>query len=273
MDLSCLSTASSICLHHRLHANSAQDSGKQPKPQIWLLWKCCPRLSWLRGATIMMSLPLPSNYLHQWLGAVWQGSPVWVMLLQKAFAFLSNKANANYTQSVQKAVQPGAQPQRTSYLCRSLSASRIHEQFLFSKTYLFALISCFIFQLGPLLLIAFSLLYPSALPHRLRYALTVSNVFIPPPFYATVKMKSMASAVHNFFQYDQYVGSAAAITWATALYTNSRRTPLTKGGWASLLSAIMTLSLLSGPAGAVLYLMWRRDSMVLSDDQLYEEGG
>ncbi len=40
--------------------------------------------------------------------------------------------------------------------------------------------------------------------------LNFSDVFLPPVSYSREHMKNMAIGIQNFFQYDQYVGSAAA---------------------------------------------------------------
>ncbi|KAK0640718.1 hypothetical protein B0T16DRAFT_495573 [Cercophora newfieldiana] len=35
---------------------------------------------------ILMAVPIPWNKLHQWLGGLWQGFPVWVVLIQYLIA-------------------------------------------------------------------------------------------------------------------------------------------------------------------------------------------
>lgn len=113
----------------------------------------------------------------------------------------------------------------------------------------------------------------SALCHIATFAViafgsfTFSEVFMPPLFYPCEKMESMSAGIHNFFQYDQYVWSAAALVWVAVLETNSRGA-MRPGEWAILALKVFGLSVLAGPAGTVLGTLWRRDHRILGFDCL-----
>lgn len=214
---------------------------------------------------ILMSVPLFTNPVHQWFGGLWQGSPLWAMLLQKLWASKLKiqpvshdiRTNGRISQS-----GPKEPPARSS---RSPSFSlRVEEKGLLANAYLFAFVWCALSQIIPLVLIAAVRLRPSAFPSYLYDAWTITKVFVPPPFWSTKKMESMATGMHDFFLYDQYVGSTAAIVWATALYVNSRERPMKMNNWAKLAFVITALSVSTGPAGAVVWLMWERDRFLLS---------
>ncbi|KAI5863292.1 hypothetical protein GGS23DRAFT_605303 [Durotheca rogersii] len=218
---------------------------------------------------VLMCVPLFSNRLHQWFGGLWQGSPIFAMLLQKLFAVrqaaLQRSPHARpHTPNV---YQPSSSKQQQSLAGGSLSSvlsTRSHEKRSLAKSYLFAFVWCILSQVIPLALIAAVYLRPSMFPARLSEAWTITNVFVPHPFWSTEKMESMATGMHDFFLYDQYIGSTGAIIWAYALYVNARERPMKARSWAKSAFVIVTLSLATGPAGAVVWLMWERDQSLLS---------
>ncbi|KAI1762576.1 hypothetical protein GGR53DRAFT_521605 [Hypoxylon sp. FL1150] len=214
---------------------------------------------------ILMSVPLFTNPVHQWFGGLWQGSPLWSMLLQKLWASKLKRRPLSYdSRNYGKILQSGPKEPPFRYSQSPVSSRRAEEKGLLAKAYLFAFVWCALSQIIPLVLIAAVRLRPSAFPPQLYDALTITNVFVPPPFWSTKKIESMATGMHDFFFYDQYVGSTAAIVWATALYVNSREMPMRMRNWAKLAFVITALSVTTGPAGAVVWLMWERDRFLLS---------
>ncbi|KAI2623949.1 hypothetical protein GGS26DRAFT_215217 [Hypomontagnella submonticulosa] len=215
---------------------------------------------------VLMSVPLFSNPVHQWFGGLWQGSPLFSMLLQKLLAIrLVNHYGArDVRNNRQKTAQPGL---KETLLRNSQSQDTLageQEKGLLAKAYLFAFFWCIVSQIIPLVLIAAVRLRPSMFPTHLREAWTVYNVFMPPSFWSIKEMQSMARGMHDFFLYDQYVGSTAAIVWASALYVNSREASMKARNWTKLAFVVTALSVCSGPAGAVVWLMWERDQLLLS---------
>ncbi|KAI1637173.1 hypothetical protein F4809DRAFT_335406 [Biscogniauxia mediterranea] len=213
---------------------------------------------------VLMSVPLFPNSLHQWFGGLWQGSPVWAMLVQKAFASYYSKrrrttsiSHLQYDLKVEKAEGAAGLDAPPPPMENRGSA------YVLSRVYSFAFICCVASQLGPLMVTLAVAVCPAAFPPHLRAAWAMTEVFVPPLFYASGKMQSMGSAMHGFFQYDQYVGSTAAVIWSSALYVNSRRTPLNGKGWVRLAFVITAFSLGAGPAGAVVWLMWEREQLLV----------
>ncbi|KAI1413658.1 hypothetical protein F5Y13DRAFT_179375 [Hypoxylon sp. FL1857] len=213
----------------------------------------------------LMSVPLFPNVLHQWFGGLWQGSPIFTMLISKLLAMrIANHQPSHELRNSQKISQPGLTQLSVGSSQSPVLLPRAQEKSLLAKAYQFAFIWCVMSQLIPLILIAAVRLYPSAFPSRLHEAWTIFNVFVPPPFWSTEKMESMATGMHDFFLYDQYVGSTAAIVWSAALYVNSKDTPMKARNWAKLALIVAVLSVSTGPAGAVVWLMWERDQTLLS---------
>ncbi|KAL7626524.1 hypothetical protein AAE478_003296 [Parahypoxylon ruwenzoriense] len=220
---------------------------------------------------ILMCVPLFSNRLHQWFGGLWQGSPIFAMLLQKLLAIRlagrrqSPHARPHTPKTYQSSPSKQQQQQSLSRSSQSMvPLTRSNEKGLLAKSYLYAFAWCVASQIIPLALIAAVYIRPSAFPARISEAWTFSNVFVPNPFWSTEKMESMARGMHDFFLYDQYIGSTGAIVWSSALYVNSRETPMKARSWAKLAFVIIALSLATGPAGAVVWLMWERDQSLLS---------
>ncbi|KAI5922214.1 hypothetical protein F4810DRAFT_675010 [Camillea tinctor] len=213
---------------------------------------------------ILMSVPLFPNSLHQWFGGLWQGSPIWAMLVQKAFASYYSKRRRTTSISHIQYDLKFEKAEGAAGLDVSPPQIENRGSIYLSKVYSFAFICCVASQLGPLLVTIAVAVLPAIFPPHLRAAWTMSEVFMPPLFYTSTKMQSMASAMHGFFHYDQYVGSTAAIIWSSALYINSRRTPLNGKGWVRLAFVITAFSLCAGPAGAVVWLMWEREQQLLA---------
>lgn len=208
---------------------------------------------------ILMSIPVFPNWLHQWFGGLWQGSPIWSMAIQILLASRLEKRRRARSISQPNSKEPFARGSQSP-----MPWMRLKEKDLLARTYLFAFVWCVISQIIPLALIVAVHLYPSAFPSSLQEAWTFFNVFVPPPFWSTEKMVSMASGMHDFFLYDQYVGSTAAIIWSSTLYVNSRENRMLIKSWVKLAFVITALSLLTGPVGAVVWLMWERDQKLLS---------
>lgn len=205
--------------------------------------------------TVLMVFPLSSAVLHQWFGGLWQGFPIWVELLQyirrTRHRIMGILVDGNDAFSNHKPLSPSH---------RTKEIKTLHGAYLFA----FALSA--LTQWTTFGIIWCRDLFPSLISPTL----TFRDVFVPPVFYSHAPMRSMAIAIHNFFQYDQYVGSAAAIAWAIALHCNSRATPMRLKHWCWLVGEVLSASLIAGPAGALVSLMWNRDERIISNDSLYE---
>ncbi|KAI2462736.1 hypothetical protein F4781DRAFT_441994 [Annulohypoxylon bovei var. microspora] len=259
---------------HLLTSPAAQDAGPllseatsiSKLAELWALPQAF-MLGYVIPA-VLMSVPLFSNPVHQWFGGLWQGSPIFSMLIAKLLAvgFATNPPSQNISHSKKLSHPTGKQPLNSPQSPVSLARAqeKAREKDLLARAYLFAFFWCVVSQLVPLVLIMAVHIYPSAFPSRLREAWTIFNVFLPPPFWSTEKMTSMATGMHDFFLYDQYAGSTAAIVWTLGLYLNSRTTSMKLINWAKLATTIAALIVFTGPAGAAVWLMWEREQLLLS---------
>ncbi|TKA61810.1 hypothetical protein B0A55_13102 [Friedmanniomyces simplex] len=65
-------------------------------------------------------------------------------------------------------------------------------------------------HLAIVILLATRKLFPNLFSPLALDFLGFRDVFLPPLFTTRTNTKDMATGIHNFFQYDQYVGSTAA---------------------------------------------------------------
>ena len=211
-----------------------------------------------------MAIPFRSHVLHQWLGGLWQGYPVWVSLIHYGIKVVrsrrANKSNEPKPPDTTTANGTGTR----SY------AARIDEEMALHRAYLFAFAVSASTNIVTFSILASCKLFSSLFPSHILTALTLKSVFIPPPFWSRAPMPNMAVGILNFFQYDQYVGSTAAIVWAVALRIKARKQAMSLESWLWLAGEISGIAFVAGPGAALVSLVWNRDEMVLNDDKLFE---
>ncbi|KAB5576341.1 hypothetical protein GE09DRAFT_620878 [Coniochaeta sp. 2T2.1] len=198
---------------------------------------------------VLMSIPVLSDSTRQWFGAVWQGVPIWsTVCLKMIAAYLRRNKRGGFSAS---------------------GNDRGRERRLLARVYGFAFAACLVGQLVPLGLILTARVCPSVFPAGVADVMTIWDVFVPPPFWTGKKMKDMASGIHGFFQYDQYVGSLAAGIWAVALYIKAMG-PLGMREWMRLAALVAGLGVVAGPIGVVVWLIWCREEKLLSELEVGE---
>ncbi|KAK4448658.1 hypothetical protein QBC34DRAFT_426103 [Podospora aff. communis PSN243] len=178
---------------------------------------------------VLMSLPA-NPVAHQWFGAVWQGFPLYVVGFQHLFGRIMKVTPERGRKS------------------RSLSGA-----------YDMAFKIASAIQLTTYTIILAVKVAPGSFPHWAVTALTFQSVFQPGPAHLREPMESMAKAMHDFFKWDQYVGSAAALTWGLAHYSMALEGKLTVKDWVRLGCDVVRWSAVAGPAGALMRLLELRD--------------
>ena len=201
--------------------------------------------------SILMAIPTFSPILHQWLGGLWQGFPVWITLLQYVWKF--RKLGFGPTTR-------GDDPPLNGE--RNTASDRIEEMNAVRSAYVFAFGVSAATHLTTFGVFGARQIFPSLFSPELNFG----DVFLPPMFYSRAHMKNMAIGIQNFFQYDQYVGSTAALVWVMTLHCKSRKDKMTWRRWMWLLVEILEAAMIAGPGGALVSLMWNRDMRVISDD-------
>lgn len=209
--------------------------------------------------TVLMSIPFGNNLLHQWFGGAWQGHPIWIVLLQLLTRILRNQLNRKSTRSEQDTASS------------LVSVDGPYSSRLRNRAYLFAFGTAAVTHVASLAIVGSRTLFPSLFSQWARDTITFRSTYQPPPFWANAPMKSMATAVLNFFQYDLYGGSTASIVWSLTLYLRSRRTQLGLRQGLSLFCKMLGSCIVAGPSAVLVFLMWSRDEEARLADQDEQE--
>jgi hypothetical protein len=73
--------------------------------------------------------------------------------------------------------------------------------------------------------------------------------------------------MHDFFRWDQYVGSAAALLWGIVLDVTAMDRQADLQDYVSVGWDVLRWSALAGAAGALMQLLRRRDERLLSEQR------
>ena len=200
--------------------------------------------------SFLFTYPFSSGVVRQWCGAIWQGFPQYVVLVQVLLVKLFSSSS------------PPAQPTGTR-------SPRDDYQAL-SGVYSFAFNVAATTQLFTFAALGGVKFFPSLFPRWATETLTFNNVFNPGPFYVSQPMTSMSSAMQTFFLYDQYAGSAAALIWGSYLYLGSMKREVAWRDFAWLGWDISGWFIVAGAGGALVRLLQRRDAALLLDAEAVE---
>ncbi|KAJ5682179.1 hypothetical protein N7462_005344 [Penicillium macrosclerotiorum] len=108
---------------------------------------------------------------------------------------------------------------------------------------------------------------PSLFAERFVDALHPSKVFAIPLPWSGLKVATVAEGVHVFLRWDYLIGSAGILLWALRLHTVAHKPILGTVSWPSLLIKVGLLTVVSGPTGAAVELMWERDELVFTETE------
>ena len=221
--------------------NESRTSGTQPRSQaLFSPQVIIPAFSLgYLLPTLLMAWPVSSPALHQWLGALWQGFPLHVSLYQHLFARLT-------TSSETKARSGGRKPQSQVLTGAYRWAFRV---------------ACATQLITYAVILGAKMFLSGTLPLWMKEVSTFSAVFSPGPFHSNNTQTSMADAMHDFFKWDQYVGSAALLAWAIALEMATEGSKMSGKYCLSLGWDILRWTLVAGPAGAVMRLRERQEKI------------
>ncbi|KAL4875742.1 hypothetical protein BJY04DRAFT_211077 [Aspergillus karnatakaensis] len=97
--------------------------------------------------------------------------------------------------------------------------------------------------------------------------------FIPRPWDAK-PLTNLADGAHSFLRWDYLIGSAGVLVWAVALYIAAHKKVSKRIGSLEFGAKIFFLTLVAGPVGAAVELVWERDELVFEqgDFKRVDEG-
>ncbi|KAL4990771.1 hypothetical protein BDW68DRAFT_153823 [Aspergillus falconensis] len=88
---------------------------------------------------------------------------------------------------------------------------------------------------------------------------------VPKPWEAPVLVESVGAGTHAFLRWDYIIGSTGVLIWALSLYRAAHRVVYGQAGCVGLLAKVAVLTVLTGPVGAAVELMWERDELVFNE--------
>lgn len=196
--------------------------------------------------SILLSLPSPgvASYAGQQAAvAVWTPFPVWVGLVQLILAWIDSQVSL--PPSISAASTEGL-------LSRDLKAMR--------PVYIFALIGSAIVHTSCIAVSSSTVLFPALFQAKYLSEFGPPNLLFP----SNTSVETIGAGVLNFMQWDQWIGYLAVLVWALSLLkADEEVTSKTLILW--IVEAAVA-SLLAGPGGAAVWLIWKRDEMVLGGE-------
>ena len=135
------------------------------------------------------------------------------------------------------------------------------------RCYAFALFAA---SIGHLVAVGVPLLahiFPALFNPAYLQELELSNIFIPiSPLPPIQPMTSTSDSVMSFLHWDLLTGSTAVLVWAIALRVQAQERSFWAYEWVEGLIKVAALTVVSGPVGAAVAIMWERDELVFARD-------
>ncbi|KAJ5652433.1 hypothetical protein N7507_009859 [Penicillium longicatenatum] len=104
---------------------------------------------------------------------------------------------------------------------------------------------------------------PALFHDRYVQALHPSKVFLlPSPWNSAFPVEDVSIATHHFLRWDCLIGSACMQIWAVTLYVRACRVGGEPINWSVFGANIVLLTILAGPIGSAVALMWERDNII-----------
>ncbi|KHN94014.1 uncharacterized protein MAM_08143 [Metarhizium album ARSEF 1941] len=198
--------------------------------------------------SLLMLVPLSETMTHdlkQICIAIWQPWPAYVAVLLVA-------ANAMCAKPLPGA-STGNGTQDTAGSLRFV--------------YAFAFASTAIAHLVSIIISAATVAVPSIFQERHRASLHPRSVFATPLPWASpaLEVSTVGQGVQVFLRWDYIIGSAGVLIWALSLHQSAHRAAGVRPCSSGLVAKVVALSILCGPTGAAVELMWERDELFLRD--------
>ena len=182
-------------------------------------------------------LPSPeftSYSLHQYVLAYWQFYPLYIYILQFAFArfFSPNRKTATATN---------------------------HDLSPLRTVYVFTLTFSTVTHIASLSLSLSSVLFPSLFAPGIAAEFHPSHIFLPLSPFAPSKLVTLAHGCLNLLQWDSLFVSVLGLFLAVMGF----RRAYSSNGLVGDIIKVLGLSVVVGPGSAALLILWRRDELVL----------
>lgn len=88
---------------------------------------------------------------------------------------------------------------------------------------------------------------------------------VPKPWETPSLVQEIGEGVHALLRWDYLIASAGVLIWAVSLYQTAHRVVYGRAGFVGLVFKVAALTVLTGPVGAAVELMWERDELVMNE--------
>ncbi|KAJ5563248.1 hypothetical protein N7535_008412 [Penicillium sp. DV-2018c] len=193
------------------------------------------------GPTAAMSLPAPdviSVDMKQIAIAIWQPWPAYVSILSTVGYFILSPFFANNQRASMSSL-------RWVYASAFVHASLTH-------------IVAWTVSLA-------TVIVPGLFAGSVRESLHPANIFIVALPWSGLTVNTLGDGVQVFLQWDYAIGTTGVLIWAISLYRVAHKQLLNTVAWPSLLLKVALLTVLAGPVGAAVELIWERDELVFAE--------
>jgi hypothetical protein len=201
--------------------------------------------------TVLAGVPPPiltTIPQQQALLIFWQGFPIWIAIWQHILTI---------TSSIVKTTTDNARS-------TSVMLTRLR------RIYSFAISLTSLVHITTILFATAPSLRPPFFTSPLSPQVMLKSVFLPISPLSTTKVETLPQGCLILLQYDLFFACGAALLWATVVLYRSKHQPMR---WEAMIKALF-LSLLFGPGGAALALIWQRDETIFGgSDRLLDKVG
>lgn len=196
--------------------------------------------------TFAMALPAPgvlSFETKQEVVAGWQAFPLWVGVVH--WVFSRGLRRFGYGDCERTGGRNG-QLERLRWFYGGLFASAVVGQW--------SVLQC----------VGLSHAFPGLFAKEYGGVWDFGKVFVPKGISPATQVESVGEGTHLLLQYDAYVGNAAMVLWASVLLFRASQASAPALNRVRLAALIAGASVLGGPIGLVVSLVWARDELVFS---------
>ncbi|KAI2791188.1 hypothetical protein POX_c04044 [Penicillium oxalicum] len=191
--------------------------------------------------TLAMVLPAPSMIsidMKQLAIVIWQPWPVYVSILTTAAYYVL-----------------------FPFFPKSHRASMSSLRWVYASAFASAVVP----HLITLVVSIASVVAPAIFNQHYVNELHPAKVYVLPFPWSGIKVQTVAEGVHYFLRWDYLIGSVGVLLWAVALYTVAHKQILSTFSVLMLVVKVALSTVIAGPVGAAIELMWERDELVFKE--------
>ena len=139
--------------------------------------------------------------------------------------------------------------------------------FLYRSVYIFAFAFAVLTHLPVMVLSFTAALWPAFFNHEFVHLLQPKHLIVPANPFSGVKAENLAQGMFWLIQWDYFSGYLAPAVWGFILYRRAGLEQEKRSSWRSCLKRAALYTLLAGPIGVAVGMIWERDEMLFGQSQ------